>query len=56
MASLSLLQDLLRLPDEAKVVLEAAVVTTSENQDPHNRRILAIVSHKEDWDLTEEGW
>ncbi|KJA23929.1 hypothetical protein HYPSUDRAFT_136984 [Hypholoma sublateritium FD-334 SS-4] len=55
MTSLSLLQDLLRLPDEARVVLEAAVVTTSENQDPHNRRILAVVSHKEDWDLTEEG-
>jgi phosphatidylinositol-bisphosphatase len=53
---LSLFRDLLRSADEAKVILEAALVTTSENlEEPQNRRILAVVSHKDDWDLTEEG-
>ncbi|KAF8961879.1 DNase I-like protein [Flammula alnicola] len=55
MAAITLLRDLLRSPDEATVVLEATLVTTSENQDAHNRRVLAVVSHKDDWDLTEEG-
>ncbi|KAF8957550.1 Endonuclease/exonuclease/phosphatase [Flammula alnicola] len=55
MTAITLLRDLLRSPDEATVVLEATLVTTSENQDAHNRRVLAVVSHKDDWDLTEEG-
>jgi phosphatidylinositol-bisphosphatase len=56
MPAISLVSDLLRSPDEVKVVLEATLVTTSDaNQDLQNRRVLAVVSHKEDWDLTEEG-
>ena len=49
---------LLRAPDDVKVVLEATFVTTVESEsrkDIQNRRILAIVSHKDEWDLTEEG-
>jgi len=52
------IQNLLRSPDEVKVVLEATFVTTTEadsRRDLRNRRILAVVSHKDDWDLTEEG-
>ncbi|KDR77003.1 hypothetical protein GALMADRAFT_246188 [Galerina marginata CBS 339.88] len=56
MAAITQLQDFLKPPDEAKVVLEATLVTSSEsNQDVQNRRVLAVVSHKDDWDLTEEG-
>lgn len=56
MPVISLVSDLLRSPDEAKVVLEATLVTASEtSQDLQNRRVLAVVSHKDDWDLTEEG-
>jgi len=56
MTAISLVSDLLRFPDEAKVVLEATLITTSEtNQDLQSRRVLAVVSHKDDWDLTEEG-
>ncbi|KAF9484055.1 DNase I-like protein [Pholiota conissans] len=54
MSTLSLFQDIIRSPDEVKVVLDAALVT--ENlEDTQNRRVLAVVSHKDDWDLTEEG-
>lgn len=49
---------LIRSPDDVKVVLEATFVTTPDSEsrrDLQNRRILAIVSHKDEWDLTEEG-
>ena len=49
---------LVRGPYVVKVVLDATFVTTVESEsrrDPQNRRILAIVSHKDEWDLTEEG-
>ena len=52
------LASLVRSPDDVKVVLEATFVTTAESEskrDLQNRRILAIVSHKDEWDLTEEG-
>ena len=53
------LPSLLRFPDEVKVVLEATFVTTAveseSRRDLQNKRILAIVSHKDEWDLTEEG-
>jgi hypothetical protein len=26
------------------------------DEGPKHRRVLAVVSHKDDWDLTEEGW
>jgi len=56
MPATSLVSDLLRSPDEARVVLEATLVTASEmSQDLQNRRVLAVISHKDDWDLTEEG-
>ncbi|KIM41337.1 hypothetical protein M413DRAFT_146739 [Hebeloma cylindrosporum] len=56
MPAISLVSDLLRSPDVAKVVLEATLVTASEtSQDLQNRRVLAVISHKDDWDLTEEG-
>ena len=58
MASALNLTSLLRSPDDVKVVLEATFVTTAESgsrRDLQNRRILAIVSHKDEWDLTEEG-
>lgn len=58
MALNSQIQNLLRSPDEIKVILEATFVPAIESDSPRNlqsRRILAIVSHKDDWDLTEEG-
>ena len=58
MASALNLPSLLKFPDDVKVVLEATFVTTVESEsrrDPQNRRILAVVSHKDEWDLTEEG-
>ncbi|KAF8816327.1 DNase I-like protein [Phlegmacium glaucopus] len=58
MALNSQIQNLLKSPDEVKVVLEATFVTTAESdsrRDLQDRRILAVVSHKDDWNLTEEG-
>jgi phosphatidylinositol-bisphosphatase len=52
------LPSVLRFPDDIKVVLEATFVRTVESEsrrDLQNKRILAIVSHKDEWDLTEEG-
>ena len=54
---------LFRSPHDVKAVLEATFVTTVEsesrrdpqNRDPQNRRLLAIISHKDEWALTEEG-
>lgn len=59
---------LLRASEEVKVVLETVSVpsssttaTTGETseehgaQDLHNRRVLVVVSHKDDWKDTEEG-
>lgn len=54
----SQIQTLLRSPDEVKAVLEVTLSTIAESdprRDLQNRRILAVVSHKDDWDLTEEG-
>lgn len=58
----------LRASEEVKVVLETVSVPTSSAtattggasedqgaQDLHHRRILAVVSHKDDWKDTEEG-
>jgi len=65
MAAMDLVQDLLKSPDEVKAILEVtqflASTTNDEpapdaRRDAHNRRVLAIISHKDDWDLTEEGW
>lgn len=56
--ALNQIQSLLKSPDEVKVVLEATFVITPESdsqRDLQNRRILAVLSHKDDWDLTEEG-
>jgi len=57
MTAIYQLRDLLRPPDDVKFVLEATLVTSSDsNQDTRNRRLLAAVAHKDDWNLTEEGW
>ena len=56
------IRDLLRSTDEVKAVLEATLIPSSSNSEPEgheaagNRRILAVISHKDDWDLIEEGW
>lgn len=62
-----LLNDILRPSDEVKVVLEAVLAQTSSGTNLHapgvhdprqnvqNRCVLAVISHKDDWDLTEEG-
>ena len=62
-----LLNDILRPSDEVKVVLEAALAQPSSGTNLHapgvhdprhnvqNRCVLAVISHKDDWDLTEEG-
>ncbi|PPQ69978.1 hypothetical protein CVT25_001530 [Psilocybe cyanescens] len=56
MAVLNQVQNLLRSTDQVKVVLDATLVTTSESaQDAQSRRVLAVISHKDDWNLTEEG-
>ena len=58
MALNSQIQNLLRSPDEVKGVLEATFVTTAgsdSRKDLQNRCVLAVVSHKDDWNLTEEG-
>ncbi|KAF9045408.1 DNase I-like protein [Panaeolus papilionaceus] len=63
MAARTLVNDLLRSSDELKAVLEATYVVpgagTAETQDARNsiknRRVLAVVSHKDEWDMTEEG-
>jgi len=63
----SLLNDILRPSDEVKVVLEAVLAQPSSGMNLHapgvhdprhnvqNRCVLAVISHKDDWDLTEEG-
>ncbi|TFK29490.1 DNase I-like protein [Coprinopsis marcescibilis] len=56
-------RDILRSTDEVKVVLEAVFIPSSapnaSTPDPRldgqNKRILAVISHKDDWDLSEEG-
>ena len=58
------IRELLRSSDEVKAVLEATVIPNSNGSEPprappevaEDRRILAVVSHKDDWDLIEEGW
>jgi phosphatidylinositol-bisphosphatase len=57
-------RELLRSSDEVKAILEATVIPNSNGSEPprappevaEDRRILAVVSHKDDWDLIEEGW
>ncbi|KAJ2922908.1 hypothetical protein H1R20_g14166, partial [Candolleomyces eurysporus] len=57
------IRELLRSSDEVKAVLEATVIPNSNGSEPplalpevaEDRRILAVVSHKDDWDLVEEG-
>ncbi|KAH6910664.1 Endonuclease/exonuclease/phosphatase [Coprinopsis sp. MPI-PUGE-AT-0042] len=58
----SRIQPFLRSTDELRVVLEASWVPPSTSpsgrridEGPKHRRVLAVVSHKDDWDLTEEG-
>lgn len=50
-------RSLLRSSEELKVTLEAAFVPNPEDfRDTfQNRRILAVVTHRDDWNLTEEG-
>ncbi|PPR03410.1 hypothetical protein CVT24_012705 [Panaeolus cyanescens] len=63
MAARTLINELLRSSDELKAVLEATYVVpgagTAEAQDARNnmknRRVLAVVAHKDEWDMTEEG-
>lgn len=56
-------RELLRSTDEVRAVLEVTSIPsstdaepTSGQQDAASKRILAVISHKDDWDLTEEGW
>ncbi|KAH6908708.1 Endonuclease/exonuclease/phosphatase [Coprinopsis sp. MPI-PUGE-AT-0042] len=58
----SRIQPFLRSMEELRVVLEASWVPPSASpsgrgidEGPKHRRVLAVVSHKDDWDLTEEG-
>ncbi|KAF6751635.1 DNase I-like protein [Ephemerocybe angulata] len=53
-------RELLRSTDEVKAILEVTSIPSSSDSEPTgeeiaNRRILAVVSHKDDWDLIEEG-
>ena len=54
------IRELLRSTDEVKAVLEANLIPNSSDTEPDedagNKRILAVISHKDDWDLIEEGW
>lgn len=57
MAAIPQIQNLLRSTEEVKGVLETTLITSTEStQDAQNKRVLAVISHKDDWDLTEEGW
>lgn len=57
MSIVNQVQNLLRSTDAVKVVLDVTLVTNSESaQDVQNRRVLAVISHKDDWNLSEEGW
>ena len=57
-------RELLRSSDEVKAILEATVIPNSNGSEPprappevaEDRRILAVIAHKDDWDLVEEGW
>lgn len=52
-------RSLLKLADSdyIKVVLDATFVETGSGRDLlwQNKRILVVISHKDEWDLTEEG-
>ncbi|KAH9474443.1 Inositol polyphosphate 5-phosphatase OCRL [Psilocybe cubensis] len=51
------LQILLRSTDEVKAILDVSLITDSESaQDAQSKRVLAVISHKDDWNLSEEGW
>ena len=54
------IRELLRSTDEVKAVLEATLIPNPSDAEPDedvgNKRILAVISHKDDWDLIEEGW
>jgi len=67
MAAVSLVNNILRTPaDQLKVALqvievqvvpnEVATGTVSAEVDARNRSILGVVSHKDEWKSTEEGW
>ncbi|KAJ3544105.1 hypothetical protein NMY22_g2904 [Coprinellus aureogranulatus] len=55
------IREILRSTDEVRAVLEVTVIPSSSDSEPGldedagNRRILAVISHKDDWDLIEEG-
>lgn len=40
---------------DALAVLGASAGSAEAPDNWHNRRVLAVVSHKDDWALTEEG-
>jgi hypothetical protein len=62
--AVSLVRNLLRYPDQVRTVLEVTQITNEStaqySQGGHaksrNRRVLAVISHKDDWSPTEEGW
>jgi len=66
MAAVSLVNNILRTPaDQLKVTLQVIEVQVVPNEvatgtvaevDARNRSILAVVSHKDEWKSTEEGW
>ena len=62
MAAVSLVNNILRTPaDQLKVALQVIEVQVVPNEvatevDARNRSILAVVSHKDEWKSTEEGW
>ena len=58
--AVSLVRNLLIYPDQVNEVLEASQITdgtTGQCPPPAPlRRVLAVISHKDDWNPTEEGW
>ena len=55
MASLTLAKELIRSSDELQVVLDVTQLSPESNSAETHKRVLLVVSHKDDWDLTEEG-
>jgi hypothetical protein len=53
-------RQIIRSSDELKTVLEATLISGDSEPAPseaaESKRILAVVAHKDDWDLIEEGW
>lgn len=61
MSSLTLAQELIRSSDELKAVIDVSQIVSSDgglqnSEEARRQCVLLVVSHKDDWDLTEEGW